>query len=78
MFSHITKNRRECPITSQEVLVNLIANTTTEADLIIQAAIDLKEYPTGIKVSDQTMESLTSEEYDFLGVWNYIVSPKKR
>ncbi|MBU1055586.1 MAG: hypothetical protein KKC46_17450 [Proteobacteria bacterium] len=40
-------------------LVNLfIANTTTEACLKILAAIDLKEYPTGIKVSDKIMKSL--------------------
>ncbi|MBI5593840.1 MAG: ISAzo13 family transposase [Deltaproteobacteria bacterium] len=75
MFSHITKNWRGRPITSHEVMVNLIANTTTEAGLTIQAALDLKEYPTGIKVSDNVMKSLSMEENDFHGEWNYTVSP---
>ena len=77
MFSHITKNWRGRPITSHEVMVNLIANTTTEAGLKIQAAIELNEYPTGIKVSDQTMKTLTMEKNDFYGEWNYTVSPSK-
>jgi len=75
MFSHITKNWRGRPITSHEVMVNLIANTTTEKGLEIQAALDLKEYPTGIKVSDKIMKSLTVEKNDFHGEWNYTVSP---
>ena len=56
-------------------MVNLIANTTTEAGLKIQAALDLNEYPTGIKVSDQKMKTLTMEKNDFHGEWNYTVNP---
>jgi hypothetical protein len=75
MFSHITKNWRGRPITSHEVMVNLIANTTTEAGLKIQAQIDLNKYPTGNKVSDKIMKSLTVEKNDFHGEWNYTVRP---
>lgn len=75
MFSHISKNWRGRPITSHEVMVNLIANTTTEAGLTIQAALDLKEYPTGIKVSDRAMKTLTMEKNNFHGEWNYTVNP---
>jgi hypothetical protein len=78
MFSHISKNWRGRPITSHEVMVNLIANTTTEAGLKIQAAIDLNEYPTGIKVSDKIMKSLKVEKNDFHGEWNYTVDPSKK
>ena len=75
MFSHISKNWRGRPITSHEVMVNLIANTTTEAGLKIHAAIDSNEYPTGIRVSDRTMKTLTMEKNDFHGEWNYTVNP---
>jgi hypothetical protein len=75
MFSYISKNWRGRPITSHEVMVNLIANTTTEAGLKIQAAIDLNEYPTGIKVSDKIMKSLKVDNNDFHGEWNYTVNP---
>ncbi|MBU3948039.1 MAG: hypothetical protein KJ882_02475 [Proteobacteria bacterium] len=43
----------------------MIANTTTKAGLKIPAAIDLKEYPTEVKVSDKIMKSLTMEKNDF-------------
>lgn len=71
MFSHITKNWRGRPLTSHEVIVNLIANTTTEAGLEIHAALDQGEYPTGIKVSDEEMAGLKLEKDKFHGEWNY-------
>ena len=40
MFSHITQNWRGRPLVSHEVIVNLIANTTTRAGLMIRAELD--------------------------------------
>lgn len=73
MFSHITKNWRGRPLTSHEVIVNLIANTTTNAGLKIQSALDAKEYPTGIKISDKEMAAINLEKDSFHGEWNYII-----
>ena len=75
MFSHITKNWRGRPLTSYEVIVNLIANTTTDAGLKIQAALDSKGYPIGIKVSDKEMETIKIERHSFHGEWNYTIRP---
>lgn len=75
MFSHITKNWRGRPLTSHEVVVNLIANTTTEAGLRIKAVLDLKEYPTGIKITDKEMKTINLEKNDFHGEWNYTIRP---
>lgn len=71
MFSHITKNWRGRPLISHEVVVNLIAHTTTKTGLEIQAALDQREYPIGIKVSDDEMEGLQLEKNEFHGDWNY-------
>ena len=73
MFSHITKNWRGRPLTSHEVIVNLIANTTTNAGLKIQSALDAKEYPTGIKISDKEMAAINLEKDSFHGEWNYMI-----
>ena len=73
MFSYITKNWRGKPLTSYEVIVNLISNTTTEAGLEIQAALDPGKYPIGIKVSDEDMAALRVEKNEFHGEWNYTV-----
>lgn len=73
MFSHITRNWRGRPLTSHEVIVNLIANTTTNAGLKIQSALDAKEYPTGIKISEQEMGAINLEKSSFHGNWNYTI-----
>lgn len=73
MFSHITKNWRGRPLTSHEVIVNLIANTTTEAGLKIQSTLDLNEYPIGIKVSDKELNTVNLKKNAFHGEWNYTI-----
>ncbi len=58
MFSHISMNWRGNPLTSHEVVVNLIANTTTEKGLKIQAELDTNLYPKGIKISDKELSKI--------------------
>jgi Rhodopirellula transposase DDE domain len=55
LFGHSTENWRGRPLVTQEVLVNLIANTTTEAGLRVEAALDSTPYETGKKVSDEAL-----------------------
>jgi hypothetical protein len=76
MFCHITRNWRGKPLLSHEVIINLIAATTTEKGLKITAALDESPYPTGIKVSDEEMEQLSIERADFHGEWNYVILPR--
>ena len=73
MFSHITKNWRGRPLSSHEVIVNLIANTTTGTGLKIKAVLDEKEYPIGIKISDKELESINLKKNEFHGNWNYTI-----
>ena len=75
MFSHITQNWRGRPLTSHEVIVNLIANTTTQAGLKIDAALDSRTDPTGMNVSGQEMDDLNLEKDGFHGEWNYPIRP---
>ena len=53
LFSFITKNWRARPLVSLEVIVNLIASTTTQTGLTVKAALDTNRYPTKIKVTDE-------------------------
>lgn len=76
MFSHISMNWRGQPLTSHEVIVNLIANTTTEKGLKIQVELDTGRYPTGIKVTDQELNDVALEPAAFHGEWNYTVTPR--
>jgi len=76
MFCHITANWRGKPLTSHEVIVNLIGNTTTKTGLTIQAELDTGNYPTGIQVSDEDLAQVCMEKAEFHGEWNYHISPR--
>jgi hypothetical protein len=77
MFSLVTKNWRGRPLDSLATVVNLIANTTTEAGLHIEADIDGTVYEKGIAVSDEEMGSLNIKRDKFHGKWNYKIMPQK-
>ena len=47
LFCHITQNWRGKPLVSHEVIVNLIANTTTQTGLTIQAELDTQRLRNG-------------------------------
>lgn len=77
MFSHITQNWRGRPLISHEVIISLIAATTTGNGLRIRAELDRGSYPTGIKVSDEELASLALETDEFHGEWNYVLLPQE-
>jgi hypothetical protein len=77
MFSHISMNGRGCPLISHEVVVNLIANTTTQQGLTIKAALDTGRYPTGIKITNQELDQVKFKKAKFHGEWNYTIMPTK-
>ena len=77
MFCHITENWRGRPLISHEVIVNLIAHTTTQSGLRIRAELDPAAYPTGLTVTEEQMQGLQLEPAPFHGKdWNYIIKPR--
>src|ERR1700704_3838747 len=76
LFSFITGNWRGKPLVSHQVIVQLIAATTTKTGLKVRCELDQNTYPAGIKVSDAEMEAVNITRHDFHGEWNYTVSPK--
>jgi hypothetical protein len=77
LFSFITKNWRGRPLTSYEVIVNLIANTTTETGLTVKAVLDTNEYETGIEISDEQLANVKLTPAKFHGEWNYTIRPHR-
>lgn len=76
MFSQISKNWRAKPLESLEVIVNLIAATTTNSGLHIECGIDFSTYKTGIKVSDEELANINIVQNEFCGTWNYTIYPR--
>jgi hypothetical protein len=77
MFSYISNNWRGKPLVSHEVIVNLIAATTTRKGLRIRCAVDTNQYPMGRKVTDREVAGLNLTRFDFHGEWNYMLAPAK-
>ena len=65
MFCHIAENWRGRPLTSREVVVNLIGHTTTKQGLTIHSELDENSYPTGRSVSDEEIEGLNLKRNKF-------------
>jgi hypothetical protein len=78
LFCFLTNNWRGKPLVSHQAIVNLIANTTTTKGLIVKAALDTRTYETGIKVTDEQMDTLTLTPAKFHGEWNYTIRPHRR
>ena len=77
LFCFITKNWRGRPLVSYEVIVNLIAQTTTSTGLTVRAAVDTNHYETGVTVSDAELASVKLTPAKFHGDWNDTIQPNK-
>ena len=76
MFSAISMNWRGRPLTSVEVIVNLIRGTTNSGGLKIGCGTDENKYETGVKVSDEQMKKIKLIGHDFHPEWNYLIRPR--
>jgi DDE family transposase len=76
MFCQITQNWRGRPLTSHEVIVNLIGKTTTSTGLTIQAGLDASSYPTKKSVRDEELAAVRIQRAEFHGEWNYTIRPQ--
>ena len=76
LFSFISQNWRGKPLISHEVIIDLIAATTTANGLEVKSKLDSNLYPAGLKVSDQQMAELQLRRDKFHGDWNYSLLPK--
>jgi hypothetical protein len=75
LFSFISLNWRGKPLVSHEVIVNLIAATTTRRGLTVRAELDPTLYPKGVKVSDEEFAAICLTRDEFHGEWNYVITP---
>ena len=79
LFSAITSNWRGRPLTSHQVVVDLIGATTSRTGLTVHAEADTNSYPRGVKISDAHMAAIACQlkTDKFHGEWNYSVKPAR-
>ena len=75
LFSFITKNWRGKQLVSYEVIVNLIAATTTRTGLGVQSRPDTGKYPKEINVGKKEFATIQLSP-DSYGEWNYSMKPR--
>ncbi|MEA2231989.1 MAG: hypothetical protein QOD83_1805 [Solirubrobacteraceae bacterium] len=77
MFRFVSLNWRGKPLQSLEVIINLIAATTTNTGLKVYAQLDERTYEKGIGVSDEQLAAVNVTRADFHGEWNYSITPSQ-
>ena len=71
----ISPNWRGKPLITHQVIVQLIAATTTKTGLTVRSEIDANSYPAGIKVTDDELARVNLRCHEFHGDWNYTIHP---
>ncbi len=77
LFSFITMNWRGKPLTSLEMIINLIGATTTSNGLEVYARLDEGTYPDKIRVTDAELQTVNIHGEDFHPEWNYTITPQQ-
>jgi Rhodopirellula transposase DDE domain len=75
LFAYISQNWRGKPLVSHQVILQLIAATTTDTGLTVTCDIDENSYPKGIVVTDAEMAEINIKLDPFHGEWNYTIRP---
>jgi hypothetical protein len=78
LFSFISKNWRGQPLVSYEVIINLIAATTTNTGLEVYARLDENTYPNKIAVTDAQLAAVNITRHEFHPEWNYTIKPSPK
>jgi hypothetical protein len=75
MFSFVSLNWRGKPLESLEIVLNLIAATSTNTGLKVYARLDDGIYERGVEVTDEQLAAVNISRHAFHGDWNYTIKP---
>lgn len=78
LFSMISTSWRGQPLTSYEVIVDLIGSTATRTGLRVRAERDPGAYPKGVRIKDAEFADVKRRLVPdaFHGEWNYMLQPQ--
>ena len=69
------ENWRGRPLETFQIIVNLIASTTTKGGLTVRCVGAGNSCERGIKVSDKELKALNMTRNEWHGEWNYVIAP---
>ena len=77
MFAPISLNWQGRPLDSIPTILNYIRTTTTSAGLKMSASMTRRNYPVGVRISDEQMTALKLQGHGVLPKWNYTLRPSE-
>jgi hypothetical protein len=77
LFSFISMNWRGKPLTSFEVVIELVRGTKTGKGLKVFAMLNKNHYETGKKISDEQLAGVNLRAHSVHPMWNYTISPNR-
>jgi hypothetical protein len=77
LFCEISKNWAGQPLTSYETILNYIRTTKTSTGLKVKGYLVSKDYPLGVKISDEMLSRVCIRTHNVLPCWNYTIGPSK-
>jgi hypothetical protein len=75
LFSSISQNWRGTPLVSHEVMVNLLASTTTRTGLTVRGELDPTKYPKGRRSTDKELQQVHMSRDPCHGEWHDTIKP---
>ena len=75
LFSYISMNWKAKPLLNVQLVIDLIAATTTAKGLKVRSELDSNLYEKGQKISDEELANFKITKDLFHGEWNYKISP---
>ena len=76
LFAQISRNWQGQPLRSVQTMINYIRTTTTSTGLKVRASMTRREYPKGVRITDDQMAELNLCPHDVLPNWNYTLLPR--
>ncbi len=76
LFSQISRTWAGTPLTSYDILLDGLRETTTETGLTVHATSFDKVYETGLSVTDPEMKLLMIQKHLTCPNWNYTIRPR--
>ena len=76
VFSFISLSWKGQPLWNLETVINLIGATRTRSGLRVKAVLDTARYETGVKISDEQIDTQRIRRAQFHPEWNYTILPR--
>jgi hypothetical protein len=78
LFGEISKHWAGIPLQDYPLILKLIGETVTTTGLTVKGHLISKNFPTGVKISDEQMRQLRLRKSRVLPQWNYTLLPRQK